>query len=232
MRDIFHDELDQIAEKLVSMTGLVGSAMGRATTALLTADLRLAEQIIAADEDIDRMQRDLEERAVTLLAQQQPVATDLRVVVTALRMSTTLERMGDLARHIAKVARLRYPHSAIPGDLQPTFLEMGAVAEMIANKAGLVLSSRDVDVAAELERDDDDMDTLHRALFTAMLSGAWPHGVEATVDVTLCGRYYERFADHGVSLARRVTFLVTGQWHGNRNRNGSGTAQGITSASP
>ena len=139
------------------------------------------------------------------------MATDLRVIVTSLRMSADLERMGDLARHVAKLARLRYPETAIPAEVAAVVVEMGQVAERIVAKTGSVIATRDLAMALELETDDDAMDRLHRELFQLLLGPAWTHGVEAAVDVTLCGRYYERFADHAVSVARRVVFLVTGE---------------------
>ena len=212
MRDAFHEELTRTREQLVEMTRLAGSAMSRATTALLDADLELAESVIAADEAIDRMQRELDQTALDLLARQQPVATDLRVLVTGLRMSADLERMGDLARHVAKVARRRYPESAVPPELRSTVLQMGQVAERIVAKAGSVIAVQDVAAAVQLEQDDDEMDSLHREVFAALLGGSWDHGIEAAVDVTLVGRYYERFADHAVSVAQRVVYLVTGEW--------------------
>lgn len=211
MRDVFHHGLDQLADRLVEMTGLVGSAIASATTSLLDADLQLAESVIAGDQQIDRLQRDLDDRAVDLLARQQPVATDLRVIVSALRMSSSLERMGDLARHVAQLARLRYPHPVIPEDVAPVFAEMGQTCERIAVKTGMVVASRDLESAGELETDDDQLDRLHRQIFATLLSDSWPHSAEATVDVTLASRYYERFGDHAVSVARRVTFLVTGE---------------------
>jgi phosphate transport system protein len=211
MREQFHGELAGLSEHMVEMTRLAGSAIGRATTALLDADLTMAETVITADEQIDDLQLAIEEKSLELLARQQPVATDLRVIVTGLRMSADLERMGDLARHVAKLARLRYPHSAVPAELRGTVLEMGQVAERIVAKTGSVIASRDVAMAKELETDDDVMDRLHRDVFRLLLSQDWPHGVETAIDVTLCGRYYERFADHAVSVARRVTFLVTGE---------------------
>ncbi|MFZ0161399.1 MAG: phosphate signaling complex protein PhoU [Kineosporiaceae bacterium] len=211
MREHFHDELQGLSDLLVEMTRLVGSAIGRATMALLDSDLALAESVISADEQVDALQAEFEERSLSLLALQQPVATDLRVIVTGLRMSSDLERMGDLARHVAKVARMRHPHSAIPAELRSTVLEMGQVAERIVAKTGSVIAGRDLVAAAELETDDDAMDALHRQLFSVILDDAWPHGVESAVDVTLCGRYYERFADHAVSVARRVVYLVTGE---------------------
>jgi phosphate transport system protein len=211
MREHFHGELAVLSEGMVEMTRLVGSAVARATTALMDADLALAESVIAADEQVDALQLELEERSFELLARQQPVATDLRVIVTGLRMTADLERMGDLARHVAKLARMRYPGSAIPAELRGTVVEMGQVAERIVAKTGSVIATRDLTLAAELESDDDAMDALHRQLFSVILSPDRVHGVETAVDVTLCGRYYERFADHAVSVARRVVYLVTGE---------------------
>ncbi|MGL5859555.1 MAG: phosphate signaling complex protein PhoU [Angustibacter sp.] len=213
MRDAFHEELDRMTTQLVEMTRLAGSGMARATTALLDADLQLAESVITADERLDQIQRDLDDVALDLLATQQPVATDLRVIVTAMRMSADLERMGDLARHIAKVARRRYPEPAVPPPLRSTVLEMGQVAERIVAKAGSIIATHDVASAVELETDDDAMDRLHRKIFTILLGDSWTYGMEAAVDITLVGRYYERFADHAVSVARRVVYLVTGEWH-------------------
>lgn len=211
MRDAYHEELDAITESLVDLGNLVASAMGRATTALLDADLQLAEQVIAGDTLIDERYHEIEERAFDLLARQQPVATDLRILVTSLRMVADIERAGDLALHVAKVARRRYPLSAIPTELRSTILEMGQVAERIMTKAGDVVAHRDVDVARELETDDDRMDELHKKLFGVILGPTWDGGIEAAIDITLVGRYYERFADHAVSVARRVVYLVTGE---------------------
>jgi phosphate transport system protein len=211
MRDAYHEELDSIGDSLVEMTRLAGSAMARATTALLDADLTLAESVIAADDQIDILQHSLDDRAFDLLARQQPVAGDLRTIITSLRMSADLERMGDLARHIAKVARRRYPQSAVPPELRGTIVEMGLIAEALVAKVGSIIAARDIEAALELDSDDDEMDRLHRTLFKSLLDDKWKHGVEAAVDVTLCGRYYERFADHAVSVAKRMVFLVTGE---------------------
>ncbi len=211
MRDSYHEELDAISESLVEMANMVGSAMSRATTALLDADLTLAEMVISADDAIDEVYRGTEERAFDLMARQQPVASDLRMLVTSLRMVAELERMGDNAVHVAKIARRRYPASAVPPQLRATVLKMGHVAEEIVAKAGSVIAQRDIEMAAELERDDDVMDDLHKRLFTLILDEKWQGGIEAAIDVTLAGRYYERFADHAVSVARRVVYLVTGE---------------------
>ena len=211
MRATYHDDLDSISTSLVEMTNLVGSAMSRATTALLDADLTLAEMVIAGDEHVDALYRGIEAKAFDLLARQQPVASDLRIIVTSLRMVADLERMGDNAVHVAKIARRRYPSSAVPATLRSTVLQMGHAAEEIVAKAGSVIAKRDLVMAAELEKDDDVMDDLHRQLFTAILDDSWADGVEPAIDITLAGRYYERFADHAVSVARRVVYLVTGE---------------------
>lgn len=209
MRDVYHEELDSIGTTLIEMTGLVAAALNQATSALLTADLQLAEKVIAADDQVDALQRGLDARALDLLARQQPVAGDLRTIITSLRMSADLERMGDLARHIAKVARLRYPETAIPAELHAPIAEMARIGEELAGKAGEIIDGRDVETARTLEEDDDAVDQLHRNLFSALLAGDYP--VETSIDVTLLGRYYERFADHAVSVARRLIFLVTGE---------------------
>jgi phosphate transport system protein len=210
MRDAYHDELESLTDRLVEMTRLVRSAMSRGTTALLDADLQLAESVISQDAEVDRIYNELESAIYELMALQQPVAVDLRTVVTALRMASDLERMGDLAEHIAKIARMRHPVSAIPAELRDTIVEMGAIAENLITKTGSCIASRDIDLAKELEEDDDAMDRLHRRLFRVLLSDDWSHGVEAAIDVTLAGRYYERYADHAVRVARDVVYLVTG----------------------
>ena len=212
MRDSFHEDLDRISDRLVEMTRLVGSAMSRSTTALLDADLSLAEGVIEADHLVDTIRDEIDEMAVQLIAQQQPVATDLRIVVTALHMASSLERMGDLAEHVAKVARLRYPQTAVPAEARATIVEMGQLAERIVAQAGSIIAAKDVDGAKDLHGDDDAMDRLHREVFTMLVGDTWSAGTEAAIDMTLLSRYYERFADHAVSVARQVAYLVTGEW--------------------
>ncbi|WP_113705420.1 phosphate signaling complex protein PhoU [Nonomuraea lactucae] len=210
MRDAYHEELDSLTDKLVEMTRLVRSAISRATTALLDSDLQLSESVISRDEAVNALFSDIETTIMELMARQQPVAVDLRMVITALRMGTDLERMGDLAVHVAKVARLRHPDSAIPPEMRSTIVEMGQIAENLVTKAGSCVTTRDVDSALELQQDDDAMDKLHRRLFRNILSKDWPHGVEPAIDITLIGRYYERYADHAVRVAEAVVYLVTG----------------------
>ena len=211
VRESYAEQLDFISDALVQMTRLVGSAMNRATQSLLDADLHLAEAVIASDANIDAIAADIEERCFDLTALQQPVATDLRIIVGALRIAASLERMGDLAEHVAKQARLRYPRPAVPQELRGTFAEMGGLAEAIVSKTGAVIATRDVELAADVARHDESVDRLHRELFRIVLSPSWTYGVEAAIDVTLLSRYYERYADHAVSVARRVVTIVTGE---------------------
>ena len=212
MRDAFHEELDAIQATLVTMGEMVAVAMERSSEALLNADVKLAEQVISEDEKLDTIQHDLESRAINLMARQQPVAQDLRILVTSLRMSADLERMGDLCHHIAKLARMRYPAVAVPPELVSTIENMGKTARKIIEKSTHVVKDQDLQAAIELETDNDEMDTLHRALFVALLDDSWSHGIETAIDMTLLGRYYERCADHAVSIARRVYFLVKGEY--------------------
>ena len=211
MRSAYHEELDVVTDELVQMTRLVGSAMNRATQALLDADLTLAENVIDSDAQVDALTSVIEERCFDLVALQQPVATDLRIIIGALRIAASLERMGDLAEHVAKQARMRYPKPAIPQELRSTFAEMGGLAEAIVSKTGSVIATKDVALCADIERHDQQMDRLHRELFTIVLSPSWSHGVEAAIDVTLLSRYYERYADHAVSVTKRVVTIVTGE---------------------
>ena len=212
MREAFQDELTSITKFLEEMALLVQKATSDATTALLTADLDLAEKVIAQDDVIDQMQHELDDKTMKLLATQQPVASDLRTLVTSLRMSADLERMGDMAHHIAKLARMRHPATAVPSETSLTIEEMGRVAGLIIGKVAKIIASRNLEDAKQLAVDDDEMDKLHRKLFTTLLSDDWKHGTETAIDITLIGRYYERFADHAVSVARRVYFLVTGKF--------------------
>ena len=212
MRDTFHEALDAITQTLVDMAMLVKQATKDATTALLTADLALAEKVIAQDDLIDDMQHELDSKTMLLLATQQPVASDLRILVTSLRMSADLERMGDMAHHISKLARMRYPATAVPPQASLTIEEMGRVAGLIIDKLAKIIKSRDLEDSKQLAIDDDEMDKLHRKLIQSFVSKDWPHGAESAIDLTLLGRYYERSADHAVSISRRVYFLVTGKY--------------------
>ena len=211
MRDVYHDQLDSIVDDLVAMTGAVRDAVREATQALLSAKADAAEAVISGDKAIDLTRDMLEDRSLQLLATQQPVAGDLRILVGALRMVADLERMGDLAVHIAKVARMRMPDIAVPETLRPTIARMAEVAERMVGSASSIIAERDVEAALELEDEDDEMDQLRRLLFRMLLSDEWSYGVEPAIDIALLGRYYERIGDHAVSMGRRVVYLVTGE---------------------
>ncbi|MFC3998475.1 phosphate signaling complex protein PhoU [Nocardiopsis sediminis] len=211
MRDTYHEGLDSLSDRLVEMTRLARHAIARATTALLDADLNAAQEVISGDEELNRLDEEIETTAFDLMARQQPVATDLRTIITSLHMAGDLERMGDHAVHIAKIARRRHPDSAIPAELRSTVLEMGHQAELLVVKAGDVVGNRDADTALELDADDDRMDKLRSKLLKRILDPGWSHGVEATMDVTLAGRFYERFGDHAVHVADNLVYMVTGE---------------------
>ena len=212
IRSVFQDELDSVSQTLFDLSVMVSDSMAKATRAIMDKNLSLAEEVITSDEKIDTVQHDLDARIIDIIARQQPVASDLRALVTALRMSADLERMGDLSHHIAKVTRLRHPESAIPSELRDLVHHMGTVAENISRKIAVVIETRDTDMALQVEKDDDEMDKLHRQLIGSITNNEWKHGVESAIDITLLGRYYERFADHAVSVSRRVYFLVTGKF--------------------
>jgi phosphate transport system protein len=212
IRSVFQDELDGVSQTLLDLANMVSESMGKATDSILNVDLKVAEEVIKADERIDTVQHDLDARIIDIIARQQPVASDLRALVTALRMSADLERMGDLAHHVAKVTRLRHPNSAIPNETMVIISTMGRVAQAMATKTGVVIATRDTDLSREVERDDDQMDDLHRKLISTIIAMKWDKGVEGAIDLTLLGRYFERYADHAVSISKRVYFLVKGTY--------------------
>lgn len=210
MRDAFHDDLDKISDDLVEMAKMVGTAMSRATVALLDADLQLAESVIAGDSDIDTLRDRVDEVSVDLLARQQPVATDLRMVVTAMQMASSIERMGDLAEHLAKVARLRYPEHAVPDALRGTFSQMSKITQELAERVADAIAEKDVAAAEEIEKRDEELDGLHRQIFAILVDPSYDDGIETAIDATLLSRYFERFGDHAASVAYRIVYLVTG----------------------
>ena len=204
IRSAYQDELDGVSQSLVDLTGMVTASMVKASKAVQTADLALAEEVIASDIKIDDFQHELDARIIDIIARQQPVASDLRALVTAMRMSADLERMGDLAHHIAKVARLRHPELAIPESLILPFTEMGHVAEKLSIMVAAVITTRDTEMALQIEKDDDEMDDLHKKVIATIIKDDSGLSLESAIDLTLLGRYYERYADHAVSVTPRV----------------------------
>jgi phosphate transport system protein len=211
MRDEYDAELEDVGRILVAMADAARAAMSEATTALLAADADLAIQVVERDAVIDGHHARVEEKVYGLLALRAPVASDLRLLFAALHIAADLERMGDLAEHVAKIALRRYPASAVPASLRDIIARMAGVADQIAAKISDVLATPDAIDAATLGLDDDEMDRLHEGLFVVLLGAAWRDGVECAVDGALLGRFYERYADHAVNAGRRMYFLVTGR---------------------
>ncbi|WP_291278052.1 phosphate signaling complex protein PhoU [Galactobacter sp.] len=212
MRKVFQAELEGIGEELVTMTQDVGEAMRRAWTSFATADTDLAQEVIAADARIDFLQNQLDERAIDVLALQGPVAADLRMIVGSLRMSASLERMGDLARHIAQLTRLRFPEPVVPDRILPTFQEMATLDMEIASQLTELLTTRDLELVRKIVSANSRIDDLHASVFRIVAGPDWTASAPTTADATLTSRYLERFGDHGVSVARKVSYLVTGEW--------------------
>lgn len=212
MREVFQQELKEVQDRLVEIAGDVTRIMENASKAFTTSDVALADQAIASAEAIATKALTLDELAIRILARQSPVARDLRILVSALRMSASLERMGALAGHIAQIARFRFPGSAIPAALLPVFEEMGALDVQLAKQVTALLADPDVDVARSIQAEDERVDELHRGVFEVVLADSWKENAMFTVDVTLASRYHERFADHVVDISSKVSYLTTGEW--------------------
>ncbi|WP_030013484.1 MULTISPECIES: phosphate signaling complex protein PhoU [Micrococcales] len=212
MRKVFQAELQQVGDDLVEIATLVEAAFDRASDSLLNADVQEAEEVISNDARIDMLQNQLDERSIDLLALQGPVASDLRMIVGGLRMSASLERAGDLARHVAQITRLRFPEPAVPADLVPTFQEIIDLDKTIIKSVIQLLETRELSYADEVYTAKGRINTLHESVFTHIAESSWGNNAQTTIDMTLASRYMERFGDHGVSVARKVTYLVTGEW--------------------
>lgn len=212
MREVFHQSLEDVQGRLVEIAELVTVAIDKATRAFGTSDVALAEEVIEADAVIDEKAIALDELAIEILARQQPVARDLRIVVGALRMSASLERMGDIAEHIAQLTRMRFPERAIPKGLKSTFLRMGELDVEVSRQLTELLRTEDPGLVEQIRNADDKLDDLHVSVFEKVLSDSWHGEAAATVDATLASRYHERFADHAVSVAKKVAYLSTGEW--------------------
>lgn len=211
MRTSYHEELDSILDSLVHMAELVEVAIKDGSESLLTADLELAESVITNDAELDRMHEEMEYKCLSILALQAPVAGELRTIVSAIRVVFELARMGDLAAHVAKIARLRYPARAVPEEFEASFREMADIAIEIIDQARVSLAQRDAKGAERLAEIDSRMDVLRRDQFTRMLAEGSTISIEGAVDVALLGRYFERFADHAVAVGRRVIYIITGE---------------------
>lgn len=208
MRVIFNEELKQVADDLDRMAQNVRKAIKGAGEALLNQDVEAAQTVIDGDIEIDALESSVIDQCVKLLAKQNPVATDLRVVVSTMRLASTFERMGDLARHVAEAARRTYPAAAIPESAQPVFAEMIDFLDNTADQLVAMLFDRDAKTAEAIILADDKLDNLHHQTFDLALSDDIAR--QQTVDIVLLGRFLERLGDHAVSAARRVVYIVSG----------------------
>lgn len=209
VRSGYDEQLDRLTGALAVMSREATAAIQGAGTALLDVDQEAAALVVQNDAVLDQLRWDIEAAVPELLARQQPVASDLRLVLCAIRIAGDLERMGDLAVHIAKIVQMRYPNMVVPPPAAAVVAEMAEAAARIAEKASTVLATRDPLTAMQIGLDDDEVDTAQSRLLSLLLSG-WQYGVESAIDLALVGRYYERYADHAVNVARQVVYLVTG----------------------
>lgn len=212
MTQVFQKELGEVQERLVDLSESVTEIMEKASMAFLNSDVKKADEAIALAEVNEQRALAIDELAIRILSRQSPVARDLRILVSALRISASLERMGSLAGHIATIARFRYPESAVPEVLRKTFSEMGALDCALGRKLTQLLRNTDVDLARSIQAEDERVDELHRSVFDLVLGDAWKENAMYTVDVTLASRYHERFADHVVDISAKVAYLTTGEW--------------------
>ena len=212
MNEIFRSDLSEVQVRLVDLSEAVTEIMEKASMAFLNSDVRKADEAIALAEVNEEKALAIDELAIRILGRQSPVARDLRVLVSALRISASLERMGALAGHIATIARFRHPESAVPESLRKTFSEMGSLDCALSRKLTQLLRNPDVDLAKAIQGEDARVDELHRSVFDVVLSSTWQENPMYTVDVTLASRYHERFADHVVDISAKVAYLTTGDW--------------------
>ena len=202
--------LEQLAGLLDQMCTEAATSLRGATAGLLDGRLRLAEKVATGDR-IGPLRVRVEQVATDALLFHAPVAGDLRDVVSAIRSSADLDRMGVLARHVAEAALRRRSGCAVPEQVRPAFAEMNRLGVEMALKVAEVVRTRNVLLAVELDADDEAMDALHARMFGVLMDRSWPHGVATAVDVTLLARYYERFADHAVLVADETVTAVTGR---------------------
>lgn len=211
IRKNFHHELDAIKDDVVRMSGIVTEALARATQAFLDSDLTTAEELINGDDLVDAMTVDIEERCFQLLALQQPMASDLRSIVTAIRMLPEVERTHDLITNIMKATRRLYGTDLDPR-LRGLIERLGASVHRLFRLSIDAYIDRNTALADALDDMDDEVDDLHRQFIAAMFETreGGHMTLELAVELALVGRFYERIGDHAVNIGERVHYLVTG----------------------
>jgi len=212
MREMFDQEFQSVQERIVDIADSVFTIVTDASTAFLEADVKAADRALALAETVSEKALSLDELVIRTLALQAPVARDLRILVSTLRISASLERMAALASHIATIARFRFPDSAVPESLSDTFDEMARLDVRLCKKLVKLLKNTSVDLARSIQAADERVDELHREVFEVVLDKKWKEKPVNTVDVTLASRYFERIADHVVDISSKVSYLSTGDW--------------------
>jgi phosphate transport system protein len=207
----FHQELDEIRDGIVRLAAMVTELIPRGTEVLLTADMQGAQKLIDDDDELDALSLELEERCYQVLALQQPMAGDLRAIVTAIRLISEIERSGDLMVNIAKGARRIYGVAFEP-KLRGLIEQMSEEATRLFKLAIDAYAEGNAGLAAALDDIDDRLDELHVHYIEAIFDCHHRGGVdlEAGVQLALIGRYYERIGDHAVNIGGRVRYMVTG----------------------
>jgi phosphate transport system protein len=208
----FHEQLDAIETMLVRMAAMVIEGIQRVTEAVLSGDVEAAQAIIDADDDLDLLSIDVEEAIYRSMALQQPVASDLRLLVSAIKLNAELERSGDLVTNIAK-GSLRLLGAALDPQVRGLLDRMREQAALLFEKASASYVERDGATASALHGLDDQLDELHRDFIEAVF---WSHStgridIQQSVQLCLLGRFYERLGDHAVNCGERITYLVTGE---------------------
>ena len=209
-RSTFHQQLDDVQRDLIRAAARVTEAIMRGTEALLALDLEAANSLIDGDDEIDLLTLEIEERCFTILARQQPMAGDMRALVTAIRLTSEIERSGDLMVNVAKAVRRLYG-SEVPVPLRSLLRAMAEQAVRLYGLAMDAYAERDASLAAALDDMDDRLDQLHKDYIQAILElHADVQDVQVAVQLALVGRYYERIGDHAVNIGERVQYMVTG----------------------
>ena len=211
VRRHFHDELGDLKARLLAMSGEAEAALGLAIEALLDRDSDKAAQVIAGDRLIDNMEVEIEDRCINLLALQQPMARDLRMLTSALKIANDLERVGDHAVNIAEsTQRLLETRPITP---EPEIIEMARLARRMLSDALEAFIRGDATAGREVCRRDEKVDALHRSVFRILLTHMMedPHTIGAGMDLFLVSRNLERVADLATNIGEDVVFLVEGK---------------------